>query len=180
MQPSVPCSYFHPIPALIRADKRVSNLDGKMIAVKDNICTVGEPTTCASTILNGFRSPFAATVVSKLRDKECLLTGKTNLDEFGMGYVGQTGHSNGRLTLCSRSHSTNSAFGPTRNSVTIDGQFLSAGGSSGGSAVAVATNQSHAYACESTLRQSCSLTNAGHSGPTRGDRYAYRQLTLEL
>lgn len=119
-------------------------------------------------------------MVSKLRDAECLLTGKTNLDEFGMGYVEQTDDSKGRLTPCSRSHSTNSAFGPTRNYITIDGQSLSAGGSSGGSAVAVATNQSHAYARESTLRQPNSLTNAGHLGPTRGDRYAYRQLTLEL
>jgi len=141
---------------------------------------VGEPTTCASTILKGFQSPFAATVVSKLGDGECLLTGKTNLDEFGMGYVEQANDSTARLTPCSRSHSTNSAFGSTRNYITIQGQFLTAGGSSGGSAVAVATNQSYAYACYSTLRQPCFLINTGHLGPTLGDRYAYRQLTLEL
>ncbi len=141
---------------------------------------MGEPTTCASTILNGFQSPFAATMISKLRDGECLLTGKTNLDEFGMGYVEQTNDLTARLTHYSRSHSTNSAFGPTRNYITLHGQFLSAGGSSGGSAVAVATNQSYAYACYSTLRQPCFLINAGHLGPTLGDRYAYRQLTLEL
>lgn len=141
---------------------------------------MSEPTTCASTILKGFRSPFAATVVSDLGIGGCLLTGKTNLDEFGMGYVEQSKDSKAMLTPWSSSHSTNSAFGPTRNCISIDGQFLSAGGSSGGSAVAVATNQSHAYAFDSALHQPCFLINTGHLGPTRGDRYAYRQLTLEL
>ena len=55
--------------------------------VKDNICTVGELTTCASTILKGYRSPYAATAVQQLTKAGALFTGKTNLDEFGMGYV---------------------------------------------------------------------------------------------
>ncbi|KAL1857068.1 hypothetical protein VTK73DRAFT_8110 [Phialemonium thermophilum] len=98
------------------------------LAVKDNIATRDLPTTCASAILDNYHSPFDATVVSQLRARGAEVVGKTNLDEFGMG-----------------SHSTHSAFGPVRfrrrddsadagNSATID---LSAGGSSGGSAVAV-------------------------------------------
>ena len=55
--------------------------------MKDNICTYEEPTTCASEILKGFHSPYPATVVEKLKNAGALLAGKTNLDEFGMGYA---------------------------------------------------------------------------------------------
>lgn len=88
-------------------------------AIKDNIATKDQPTTCASGILREYQSPFDATVVKELRNKNIISTGKTNLDEFGMG-----------------SHSTNSFFGPVHNKPPFE-QF-SAGGSSGGSAVAVA------------------------------------------
>ncbi len=64
-----------------------SAIDGYLIAVKDNICTYEEPTTCASAILKGFYSPFSATVVEKLKTAGALIAGKTNLDEFGMGYA---------------------------------------------------------------------------------------------
>ena len=64
-----------------------SAIDGYLIAVKDNICTSEEPTTCASAILKGFHSPYPATVVRKLKDAGALIAGKTNLDEFGMGYA---------------------------------------------------------------------------------------------
>lgn len=92
------------------------------IAVKDNIATTDPalPTTCASAILAGHRSPFEATVVTQLRARGAVLVGKTNLDEFGMG-----------------SHSTNSAAGP----VGVGNGPWSAGGSSGGSAVAVAEGE---------------------------------------
>lgn len=112
------------------ADKRrdrgtpKSAIDGCLIAVKDNICTSEEPTTCASAILKGFHSPYPATVVEKLKHAGALIAGKTNLDEFGMG-----------------SDSINSIYGAVKNSYTQDGGSLSAGGSSGGSAVAVATGQ---------------------------------------
>ena len=66
---------------------RKSTLDGELVAAKDNICTLGEPTTCASAILDGFRSPFQATVVEQLENVGAFVTGKTNLDEFGMGYA---------------------------------------------------------------------------------------------
>lgn len=67
-----------------------SSLDGRLIAVKDNICAKDEPTTCASKILDSFLSPNAATVVEKLKAAGALVIGKTNLDEFGMGCVSNT------------------------------------------------------------------------------------------
>lgn len=100
-------------------------MDGQLISVKDNICTRDFPTTCASGILNKFTSPFNATVVDQLEAAGAIVAGKTNLDEFGMG-----------------SHSVHSRFGPVKNSRQgRNGQDLSAGGSSGGSAVAVAADQ---------------------------------------
>ena len=71
--------------ALIGTAKSV--IDGYLIAVKDNICTCEEPTTCASAILKGFHSPYPATVVERLKHAGALIAGKTNLDEFGMGYA---------------------------------------------------------------------------------------------
>ncbi|KAI9830432.1 MAG: hypothetical protein M1819_005684 [Sarea resinae] len=108
-----------------------SPLDGKLVAIKDNICTAQYPTTCASAILKHFTSPFDATVVSKLAGAGAIISGKTNLDEFGMG-----------------SHSTHSFFGPVTNKTAGLAGAASAGGSSGGSsggsAVAVATGQCYA------------------------------------
>ncbi|KAF1812965.1 glutamyl-tRNA amidotransferas-like protein [Eremomyces bilateralis CBS 781.70] len=101
-------------------------LEGKLIAIKDNICTTDFPTTAASRILHEFPSPYDATVVSKLRDAGGVVAGKTNLDEFGMG-----------------SHSIHSHVGPVSQPSSMEhgeGQ-LSVGGSSGGSALAVATDQ---------------------------------------
>ena len=87
------------------------------LAVKDNIATADLPTQCASRILAAHPSPFEATIVQQLRARGATVVGKTNMDEFGMG-----------------SHSMHSAHGPVRNPL---GEELSAGGSSGGSAVAV-------------------------------------------
>jgi aspartyl-tRNA(Asn)/glutamyl-tRNA(Gln) amidotransferase subunit A len=96
-------------------------LNGRHIAVKDNICTVDSPTSCASSILQDFQSPFDATVVKKLKELGAHVSGKTNMDEFGMG-----------------SHSIHSYTGWVANRGP-DGLFnVSAGGSSGGSAIAVA------------------------------------------
>ena len=95
-----------------------SALDGVPIALKDNIVQAGEPASCASRILAGYVSPFDATVVEKLRTAGAVIVGRTNLDEFAMG-----------------SSTENSCAGPTRNPWDLS---RSAGGSSGGSAAAVA------------------------------------------
>lgn len=102
-----------------------SSIDGRLVSVKDNICTRHLPTTCASGALDRFLSPFNATVVERLENAGAIVTGKANLDEFGMG-----------------SHSIYSHFGPVTNAYHDQaGESFSAGGSSGGSAVAVATHQ---------------------------------------
>lgn len=100
------------------------NVQGRVIAVKDNICTADLKTTASSGILKDFTSPYDATVVKLLQDAGAVVCGKTNMDEFGMG-----------------SHSTHSHAGAVRMQRHAAEEDKSAGGSSGGSALAVATAQ---------------------------------------
>jgi aspartyl-tRNA(Asn)/glutamyl-tRNA(Gln) amidotransferase subunit A len=111
--------------AKVRLTKPLS-VEDRPIAVKDNICTKDLKTTAASGMLRGFASPYDATVVRLLRDAGAVMVGKTNMDEFGMG-----------------SHSTHSDAGPAKMQ-RYAGEEASAGGSSGGSALAVASAQSWA------------------------------------
>lgn len=108
------------------ADRRVANGEGTAmtgipVSLKDVLCTVDAPTTAASKILRGYRSPYDATVVQRLRAQNAVFVGKSNTDEFAMG-----------------SSTENSSYGPTRNpwkTSTVPG------GSSGGPAAAVAAGE---------------------------------------
>jgi aspartyl-tRNA(Asn)/glutamyl-tRNA(Gln) amidotransferase subunit A len=129
----------------------VSPLAGVPIALKDNLTTTDMPTTCASRILSGWRPPYDATVVARVRAAGLVPLGKTNLDEFAMG-----------------SSTENSAFGPSRNPWDLS---RVPGGSGGGSSAAVAAGEAPLALGSDTggsIRQPGAVTGTVGVKPTYG------------
>jgi len=139
------------VDAAVAGEDTLSPLAGVPLALKDVFTTIDMPTTCGSKILEGWRSPYDATVTARLRAAGIPILGKTNMDEFAMG-----------------SSTENSAYGPTRNPWDIQ---RVPGGSGGGSAAALAAFQAPLAVGTDTggsIRQPAALTATVGVKPTYG------------
>jgi len=152
------------IDAKIKSGK-AGKLAGKVIAIKANINLKGMNVSCASKVLENYIAPYDATVISKIKGEDGLIIGLTNMDEFACGFSGET-----------------SAFGPTRNPVN---NGLIAGGSSSGSAAAVAAGFCDMALGSDTggsIRNPASICGVVGLKPTYGSvsRYGLIDLSMSL
>ncbi|GAA1052855.1 Asp-tRNA(Asn)/Glu-tRNA(Gln) amidotransferase subunit GatA [Dietzia natronolimnaea] len=139
------------VDARLAAGEELGPLAGVPVALKDVFTTTDAPTTCGSRMLEGYRSPYDATVTARLREAGIPILGKTNMDEFAMG-----------------SSTENSAYGPTRNPWDPS---RTPGGSGGGSAAALASHQAPIAIGTDTggsIRQPAALTATVGVKPTYG------------